>query len=391
MYYVATTTINKPTFIEEYINDFKMHGHEYMFVIAGDLKTPEEVKEYCSQFAGVTYLDVKAQLKEFKELAITKYIPFNSIDRRNFAYLFCIKQGLRSDDVLITLDDDNLLKETDFLSKHSSGVYRGKVVEAGSPTWYNALEPFYDEPIFMRGFSPFDREKNKERKVRRKQKKVKIAMNQGLWEQNPDVDAIERIKGLRGDYKVRRKERLVLGKNMICPLDTQNTAYLNSFWLTAFLCPFIGRFDDIYSSYISKFLADQFGLAVAYGSPVVTQHRNDHHNYQDFLLELQGMALTETLVDFLWSLDLKAKSLLGGYEEIAVRIDEEYSEFNLCAGKRGKVKNIWSLAQMSVGMKLWLEALDKLGVGDSGIVRVSKQRQPSKINARKSPYEMPQI
>lgn len=362
MYYIVTTTINIPTFLGDYIKDFKAHNHKYLFVVAGDLKTPKGTKEYCDQFEGVVYLDVKSQLKEFKALALTKFIPFNSIDRRNYGYLYCIKMGMGVDDVLVTLDDDNLLKEPDFLGKHGSKTIEGEVLMANVPTWYNAIEEFYDEPIFMRGFSPFDRTKNKERDVIKKIKKSKIAMNQGLWEGNPDVDAIERIKGLRGSYKIKRKRKLALGKNIICPLDSQNTAYQNGFWLTSFLYPFVGRFDDIFSTYITKRLADHLGYSTTYGSPIVTQKRNKHDNYQDFLLELQGMSLTNTFVDWLWSLNLKSKSLLDGYDEIADCLVKEFPCYTLHAGTNGHATKLWSLTHMPIGMKLWLEALDKLNL-----------------------------
>jgi glycosyltransferase involved in cell wall biosynthesis len=364
MYYVVTTTINKPTFIEKYIKDFKRHSHDYLFVIAGDLKTPDLVKSYCEEFDSVVYLDVEAQQREFSNLALTRFIPFNSIDRRNFAYLYCIKQGMGQDDVLITLDDDNLLQETDFLSRHAQSDYGGEVVVASRPCWYNAIEDFYEEPVFMRGFSPFDRKGNEDRKAMISHQKINVAMNQGLWEGNPDVDAIERIKGLKGGYKVKRKKKLVLGRNIVSPLDTQNTAYLNGFWLTAFLCPFVGRFDDIFSSYISKRIADHFGYGVSYGSPVVYQERNEHNNYEDFLLELQGMATVDTVVSFLWNIEMKGVTLMSAVQEIGKSLRRSFEILPLHT-KSGDIRScLWDVRQVGIGLELWLASLNELGVDD---------------------------
>lgn len=372
MYYVITTTINKPIFIEDYIKDFKAYGHEYLFVIIGDLKTPKSVKSYCNQFDNVVYLDVEAQQKEFGDLALTKFIPFNSIDRRNFAYLFCIKQGMDPNDVLITLDDDNFLQEKDFLNKHGSKIYNGKTVSANRATWYNALEPFYEEPIFMRGFSPFDRKKNKDRIVVSESKETMIAMNQGLWEKNPDVDAIERVRGLKGKYKIKRKEKLILANNIICPLDTQNTAYLNSFWLTAFLCPYVGRFDDIFSSYISKRIADHFGYSVSYGSPVVYQERNAHDDYEDFLLELQGMATVDTLTSFLWNIEMTSTTIMGAYEEISRNLKEFMQIHPLHTKEEVNKTGLWDIRQMGLGIDLWLETLSQLKVSDVRLEKIAQ-------------------
>jgi len=346
-----------PELLEDYVRDFKEHGHEYLIVVAGDLKTPSGAEEYCQGLDNVVYLSPDDQKREFGQTSLYKYIPFNSIDRRNFAYLYCLRNGINENDTMITIDDDNYLWQEDFIGLHSVGVRTAETVTADMPTWINPLEEFYEQTIFMRGCSPFEHESNSKKLLQRTVSTSHTAVNQGLWNGSPDVDALTRLSGNKEDITVKRNESIVVKKNIMCPFDTQNTAYLNGFAITAFLPTYIGRHDDIYSSFITKKIADHFNFGVSYGKPVVHQDRNDHDDCKDFLLELHGMSWGDNLNYFLQCLNLRSDSLIGAYAEISDELKGNFHATNMVSGRANNTTKLWSIGQIAEGMRIWIDTI----------------------------------
>jgi len=372
-HYIVTTTINLPRLLKDYAQDAASHNHNFQIVVAGDLKTPTATRSFCQSLPNVIYLDVEDQAREFGHLSFFKYIPLNSIDRRNFAYLYCLRQGLSPEDMLITIDDDNFLREEDFIGLHYHQTLKSTVISAMRPAWYNPLEQFYHTPIFFRGFSPYDRRKNSDRNVTISNATLPIAVNQGLWEGNPDVDALTRLSRPMESYTLSKHDSLILSHNILSPFDTQNTAYLNNFWLTAFLTPTLGRHDDIFSSFVTKRIADHLGFGISYGSPIVFQDRNDHDDYQDFLLELHGMSQTDMFSSFLYTINLKSTSILDTFATIATALKNDFPSHPLHHGYTDSQTKLWDVGQISLGMKLWLDAFDQLNISEPSIPHIAHQ------------------
>src|SRR5579864_3871639 len=98
---LVITTINVPTLLEEYADNFEKHGHleHTSAIIVGDKKTPHEaVSRLASDLSrrgfDCLYLDIVAQehyLKRFPELR--PHIPYNSDNRRNVGYLMAVEKG----------------------------------------------------------------------------------------------------------------------------------------------------------------------------------------------------------------------------------------------------------------------------------------------------------
>ncbi len=372
MKYVVTTTIHVPHLLNDYVYDYQKHAHDYTVVVAGDKKTPASTAAFCRSLPHVVYLDVADQQRLFNQLPLHDYIPFNSMDRRNFAYLYCLQHGFTVDDVMVTIDDDNFLHDPDFLGQHSRRSYRGPVVRAVSPTWYNPLPRAYKAEIYPRGYSLYARYQAAEKAPAAEERSIMVAVNQGLWHESPDLDALSRFMTNNAPFQVQDATTAALGENILCPFDTQNTSYLNAFGITAFLCPYIGRFDDIFSSFITKRIADHLGFGVTVGGPVVTQHRNPHSTYHDFLLEVHGMSHTDTFASLLYTIPLSARTVRGAYAELADKLTQSLAHFpSLHQGQNQQTTLLWSLSQIPMGMKLWLECLDRLNVTvDTGSMAV---------------------
>lgn len=361
MYYLVTTTINIPHFLEDYLADFKLHNRPYLVVVVGDRKSPAATANYCAQFEQVVYLDIVQQGRLFKHLPLYHHLPFNSVQRRNLGYIYCLQHGLTNEDVVVTIDDDNFLKSPDYLGQHlAKNNLVAETLSSDQPVWYNPLCNFYLEPIVPRGYSFFHRSILSPAVIHTRDR-LPLAVSAGLWEKNPDVDAITNFVGLPGPCLVTREEPLVLGKNILCPFNTQNTAYFSAFWLTAFLSPYLGRYDDIFSSFITKRIADHLGFGLSFGKPVVTQERNPHDLAQDLNQEIHGMSLTDSLVSYLYSFPLTSHSILDCYQQIADGIKKQFSQQSFGAALHHQIQP-WSLAKMAEGMNLWLETLDTLNL-----------------------------
>lgn len=361
MNYIITTTINIPTLLKDYALDAKQHRHDFQIIVIGDKKSPSGTKEFCEQIPNTLYFGPAEQKKQFGHLPLFDHLPYNSVQRRNLAYIYCFQQGFGPNDTLITIDDDNFLKNPNYINQHlANRQISAETISATSPTWYNPLTSFYPENIFPRGYSFFFRHLDQQ-PVDTNKTTNNIAISAGLWEKNPDVDAVTNLIGLPGSCEVFRTEPLVLGKNILCPFNTQNTAYFSNFLQTAFLSPYMGRYDDILSSYITKRIADHLGFGLCFGQPIVIQDRNDHNLYKDLSNEVHGMSLTDSFVSFLYSVSLTSTSIIECFQQLADALHNEYPKQSF-ASLLHNTSQPWSLTKMAEGMKIWIGTLDKLNV-----------------------------
>jgi hypothetical protein len=62
-----------------------------------------------------------------------------------------------------------------------------------------------------------------------------------------------------------------------------------------FLSPRIGRYDDIWASYLILAISHHLGDLIAYGSPLVRQDRNPHDYWKDLDQERPAMRVTDRL------------------------------------------------------------------------------------------------
>jgi hypothetical protein len=147
------------------------------FVVVGDDKSPPDFHQ-----PGATYLDMAAQRASGFRYA--REAPSRHYARKNVGYLVAIRNGA---DVLIETDDDNYPKEGFW--NHRQRVVRAAVVN--STEWVNAYSYFSKTDIWPRGLPldkilapvpPLDAESD-----------VMCPIQQGLADDNPDVDAIYRL------------------------------------------------------------------------------------------------------------------------------------------------------------------------------------------------------
>ena len=325
---IVTTTIYVPRALEKYAQNARFYGHSDLnFIVIGDRKTPPETRSFCdgitSSYYSCEYLCVDAQESYLEQYpALWNHLPFNSIQRRNIGLLKAWEEGA---DVIITIDDDNWMLNHDFVRLH--GVV-GQCPELPaietSSGWFNVcsvLEEASGTPFYHRGYPRGERWKESEAfrcvaPIRRR-----VAVNAGLWLDDPDIDAMTRlerpivVKGLRAGYS-----RFALQPGTWSPFNSQNTALCRDAIPAYFLSPCVGRYDDIWPSYLVTRIANHLGDVIAYGEPLLRQKRNDHNLWRDLDAERVGMLLTDEFCATLRRLSLRGTSYHECYGELVEKL-----------------------------------------------------------------------
>jgi len=320
---LVTTTIHVPILLESYMQDAMSFGHkDVSFIIIGDCKTPREAEEFCKDLRRryhyeTVFLDVNGQeayLRSYPELA--SHLPYNSIQRRNIGMLLAYEQGA---DLVITIDDDNFLAEPDFIKYHSM-VGQETAVDAynAAQGWINVCDFLMEERGFRfyhRGF-PLDArlgDNHVDPKV--SSLKGSVVANAGFWLDEPDVDAVTRLAIPVKVIGFKRQHNFALGFGTWSPFNSQNTALARDVIPVYFLSPVVGRYDDIWASYVVKAIADHMGDLITFGHPLVRQKRNPHDYWIDLEKEKDGMRLTDTFCQYLRVIRFAGNSYNDCYKE----------------------------------------------------------------------------
>ncbi|MBI4379443.1 MAG: hypothetical protein HY578_10145 [Nitrospinae bacterium] len=334
---VVTTTINTPVFLKDYAGNVKVNRHNVFFVVIGDRKTPLTVKDYCRGLEHDTgiqidYLDVQDQegyLIDFPELQ--NHLMYDSIQRRNIGILIAYQKGAET---IITIDDDNYFISSDFIQEHSLGVRQKFDVIHSKSGWFNVcsfLEEKDEIPFYHRGFPVHQRWK--EEKIVKEKADIKIVVNSGLWVNEPDIDALTRLYRPVTAIKYLREDNFALGKGTWSPFNSQNTALSRDIVPAYFLSPYVGRYDDIWASYIISAIADHLGDSITFGKPVVRQDRNLHNFWKDMEKEKMGMIMTDRFCEILRKTNLTGTDYQYCFLEIIQAFEGETTNREIFSGE----------------------------------------------------------
>lgn len=358
---LVTTTIHVPTLLEAYIKDAQCYGHTLSVFITGDKKTPIEAQLYCQNLGDrygipVYYDDVDNQeryLQRFSELS--QFIPWNCIQRRNLSILRAYEMGFET---IVTIDDDNFIAQENYFQWHASV---GKISNCSDISsrdgWLNICSFLQEEnnrEFFPRGYSM--RARRGRPQLEESKRQARIVVNGGFWLEEPDIDAITRLAIAPCVTHYKRQENFSLGIGTWAPFNSQNTALHRSIIPAYFLCPNIGRFDDIFASYFVKRLADHFGDSITFGLPLVKQTRNAHCLWTDLEDEKLGLQTVDFLCDALKSLSLTSSNYFDGTQEMIVALVRHIAHHEQQIG----TQHASYLRQLLAGYQVWLKTLKRL-------------------------------
>ncbi len=265
--------------------------HDIDFIIAGDRKSPGDFS-----LPGSDFWSIDRQMDSGYNSA--RAIPMNHYARKNIAYLAAIEKG---NEIILETDDDNLPYEN-FWNLPETEV-GGKLVK--NQGWINVFSLFTDQVIWPRGF-PLE-QIGKATIDTGPGNKYHCPIQQGLADDNPDVDAVFR---LTRDLPLRFDKDLlfVLGKGSWCPFNSQNTVWFREAFPLMYLpskCTF--RMTDIWRSFVAQRIAWEYGWNIAFYSPTVYQERNEHNLLKDFEEEVPGYLNNSSIARALEDLNLSGK------------------------------------------------------------------------------------
>lgn len=103
-----------------------------------------------------------------------------------------------------------------------------------------------------------------------------------FWNADPDIDAICRME--HAPECAFQDRYFPISSNKMSPFNSQNTFISGKILKDYFLCPFIGRMDDIWAAYYVQ----AKGAKVVFGKPSVYQERNKHNLIEDMKAEYLG-------------------------------------------------------------------------------------------------------
>lgn len=369
--YLVFTTINIPKIAENFCENFKKFGHEEKVgvIIIGDKKSPDKASfNICNKLQtrgfDIEYFDIKKQerwLKDYPEFK--KIVPYNSDNRRNIGFLIALEKGC---EFIISVDDDNYpVEEIDFFGCHN--IVGNKQILPTIRTnsrWFNIcdlLKKSPDQRIYPRGF-PYNR-RWQDVSIIKEKKEVKVMLNQGLWLQDPDVDAITRINQ---DIKITEfsGEQIALDIGTWSPINTQNTS-IHIDILPAFYFVLMGekvdglvidRYGDIWAGLFLKKVMDSLSDCYAsFGNPIVNHIRNKHNLFNDLKQELGCIIYTDMLVDVLETIDLKGRNAVELYANLSEQLLQH------CPKDKRSSKEFESyLKKLNYAQKIWLKTIENV-------------------------------
>jgi hypothetical protein len=360
-YALVTTTIHVPKLLDSYAKDARAYGHDVLFSVVGDKKTPPETVRYCEDLAkreniAVEYFSPQRQEKYLARFpALQEHFPWNSIQRRNVGMLFAYESGC---DTIITIDDDNFRVTNDYISAHGVGAEQEVISVESSTGWMSVgklLSEKHGRTFYHRGF-PLEKRISGET-WKETSKKARIVVNAGLWLGDPDVDALERLYHLTEPTEsvaLAREGRFAPARDTWTPFNSQNTALHRDVIPAYFLSPLIGRYDDIWASYIVKRIVDHLGDSISFGEPLVRQERNPHDYWKDLEQERYGHRLTMRFVEGLASLSLKGRSYKGCFAELTDMLPRMSAQEGLTDNERAFLEGLFK------GMRVWRDVFSTL-------------------------------
>lgn len=267
------------------------------FILIGDTKSPTQFS-----IEGCDFWSVDRQLQT--DFTFASLCPTRHYARKNIGYLIAMQQG--SDNIVET-DDDNLPRE-EFWTERSRNVEAYDVKGQG---WLNVYHYFSDDFIWPRGL-PLEEIQKKLPSIDTFEKKdVLCPIQQGLADENPDVDAVYRLT-YPLPLSFKKSAPLALGQDTWCPFNSQNTYWYKEAFPLLYLpayCSF--RMTDIWRSYVAQRIAWANNWSILFHEATVWQERNQHNLLKDFEDEIPGYLNNAKICT-----ELAALPIQGGKEHI---------------------------------------------------------------------------
>lgn len=293
---LVITTISEPNAVLKAIAE-GCQARGIPCILVGDTRSPADFS-----LEGCQFFSVEQQRETGLEFA--RLCPTKHYSRKNIGYLLAAQQGAT---IIRETDDDNFPYDSfwEVFDRDQS------VPHSTQGGWLNVYRYFTDALIWPRGL-PLDQVNKAVPDFEQLPlESINCPIQQGVADDNPDVDAIYRLL-LPLPLKFRRDRDLALGSGSWCPFNSQNTTWWPEAFLLMYLptyCSF--RMTDIWRSFIAQKIAWVNDWSILFHRPTVWQERNEHNLMNDFRQEVDGYLRNHDL-----SLALEQVELKAGVDEI---------------------------------------------------------------------------
>jgi len=283
---LITTTIRIPKVLKLY----REFNKDVLFIVTGDKKTPHtKVNNFIKELGNAIYYNVEDQI--MLGYKCSDIIGWNKITRRNISLLEALRYGA---DIIISIDDDNIPLNKKYFTDFETiltTAFNGLKAYSDSK-WLNIGE-FLVPPVYHRGFPYALRHRDLETRL----KPVigqRVGIAAGLWFGDPDIDAMERITNAPIVHQTSEVLRhgVIVDRSHFTPVNSQNTAYIAELASLMMMLEGVGRYQDIWASYIAERVMRDMNYHVYFGKPFVWQERRPQNLWRNLKDELFGMEWT---------------------------------------------------------------------------------------------------
>jgi len=297
------------------------------FIVIGDTKSPAEFN-----LEGCDFFSVERQLSLRWKLA--KELPLKHYARKNLGYLVAMSRG---SEVIIETDDDNI----PFPAFWDPRKLQTSSYQLSDKGWVNVYKYFTKHHIWPRGFA-LEEILNDLPQLSKLSNNIS-PIQQGLADENPDIDAIYRLTSPL-PIKFNNHKSIALGNGSWCPFNSQNTTWFKEAFALMYLpsyCSF--RMTDIWRSFIAQRIAWTCGWNVSFHNSTVWQQRNENNLNMDFQDEVSGYLNDYKIVNTLSDLVLEE-----GVENISGNLSKCYQS----------LVDIGMVGKEEIDLvRLWIEAV----------------------------------
>lgn len=288
---------------------YKEWGREGRLIVAGDHNTSPILPGYLNEFCNGEYLAPDSQ-NDYTPGG--EHIGWRCVQRRNAALWHALTAGDYTH--VISVDDDNH-PVPGFAAGHVMNLEARPETTIGSRSGFVNTGDFCIPKFHQRG-TPYGVDTRPFVSVSYTSDEMRpsVVVSQAQVIGDPDCDAVERICNAPVIHAVSSDVIITPGK--FAAFNSQATLWSRKWAPVAAVLPGVGRYDDIFASFIFHRLARAYNVALYVGTPVVTQRRNEHSLHNDLKAELFGMSV---IFDF-------ATALNGAHISSDMALCEAYGE-----------------------------------------------------------------
>ena len=333
--YSILTTINEP---DERVSDWKKITQNETIVI-GDKKTPSPWNHpSCSFISMVDQLN--------SEFTIANILPLNHYTRKNLGYLYAIKNGASA---IIDTDDDNFPNILQWNNLLSSNFDINEHAPSENISFKNIYTNFSDSDTLFwpRGF-PLNFV-NSDKSIIQSEDIIKSDVNNiGLWQcmvnGDPDIDAIHRLI-FKNTPQFKNQTPLVMGDNIFCAFNSQNTIWLDSDLFPLLYLPSTVsfRFTDILRGYIAQAVINASSKNWGFYQATAYQERNVHNLMNDFRSEVSMYSNMEEIFQIIYQSCKTTNSIIDNFMDCYTSLSKK----DFVKDEELRIVNSW-LADLSL-------------------------------------------